>query len=108
MSYGERRHIITIQARSTTIDEYGGPAYGWSDHVKVWAKYRPLRGRELIAGKAAQSEVSAMFYTMYLPSVTTAMRIMHNGNVFDIESVINVDGLNRELEITATTGVNQG
>lgn len=108
MRAGELRHIITIQEPAKAVDEYGGDYVTWSDFATVRAKKRPLRGRELMAAQAAQSETEVMFYIRYLSGVNSKMRIVHGSDYYDITSVVNVNEQNRELEIAAKTGVNQG
>lgn len=108
MRAGKLRHRIIIQQKAPALDEYGGTVYEWSDYATVWAKKRPLRGRELMAAQAAQSETTVMFYTRYLSGINSTMRIVHDGEYYDIASVIDVDERHRELEISAKTGMSEG
>ena len=108
ISAGKYRHSIALQQPSKGTDPYGGEYDTWSDFATVRAKKRPLRGRELIAAHAAQSETEVMFYIRFLSGVNSSMRIVHGGEYYNITSVVDVDGRGRELEISAKTGVSEG
>lgn len=110
MSAGKYRQVITFQHITGTADDgYGGSVKVWGDFAaNVRAKKRPLRGRELVAAQAVQSETEVMFYTRYFPGVNTSMRIVCNGIYYDITAVVDVDERHRELEISAKTGLSEG
>lgn len=108
MFAGKLNKRITFQQKSATTDAYGGTIYTWADIATVWAKKRPLRGRELIAAQAAQSEATDMFYCRYRSDIDTADRISYNGKYYNITSIANVDENDVELEITTKTGLSEG
>ena len=100
---GELRHIIEIQERTESTDGYGGKLFTWTEFATVRAKFAPIKGRELTAAKAEYSEGTVRFYIRYLSGVTAKMRIIYNGQVYEIKAQpINTEGMNRELEILAT------
>lgn len=105
---GELRHVITIQERAETTDAYGGTVYIWSDFATVRAKVQPLRGRELIAAQAAQNQTTVKFYIRYLAGIDSTMRLVWDGNNYDIEPPVDVNGQGRVLEIMAKTGMSTG
>lgn len=105
---GKYRHSIVIQEPTKSTDAWGGEINTWSNFATVRAKKRPLRGRELIAAQAEQSETEVMFYIRYLSGVDRSMRIVHDSKYYDITSVVNVDERNRELEISTKTGMSEG
>lgn len=105
-----RKHnkLITLQRKAKTLDEWGGDIFTWEDIATVWAKKRPLRGRELVAAQAAQSESTDMWYCRYRSDLSSADRISFNSKSYDIQSIINIDEKNVELEITTKTGMSEG
>jgi len=100
--------IVTLQAKTMSTDDYGGPVETWADYARIWAKYRELRGRELFAAQAAQSETTAMFYVRYASYIVPSMRIIKDGKPYDITAVVDIDGKNVEMEISAKTGLSEG
>lgn len=96
------KHIITVQSRAESTDAYGGLIYTWSDFAKVWAEVDPLKGRELIAAQAAQSEITVRFVVRFVDGIDSTMRILHEGAAYNIMAPpINTGGMNRELVILA-------
>jgi SPP1 family predicted phage head-tail adaptor len=108
MNPGELNKIITIQSRASTTDAFGGTIYTWSTFATVWAKVSPLKGREMIAAQAAQSEVTTRIKTRWISGVTTGMRIVYDGQNFDIISAIDPNEAHEELQIMAKTGTSEG
>lgn len=108
MKTGGLNKIIAIQQRTEATDSDGGTYFTWSAFATVWAKKRPLRGRELVAAHAAQSLTEVMFYIRYLSGMTSSMRIVHGGEYYDITAIVNIDEGNRELEISTKTGMSTG
>ena len=100
MNAGKLRKLITIQQQSATNDEYGAQIISWSSFgIDRWADVEPLQGREYFAGHQFQSKIDTKFTLRYVAGVSPKMRILYNSLSYDIESVINVDERNRELQI---------
>ena len=108
ISAGKLREQIVIQSKAETTDEWGGTIFAWTTFATVRANARPLRGRELVAAQAAQSETEMMFYVRYLAGLDSSMRIVYNSTNYDITSIININERNRELEISTKTGLSEG
>ena len=108
MARGRYHHILTIQSKEATQDEWGGDIFDWTTIATVWGNAVPLRGRELVAASAEYAETTVRFYTNYLANVVPEMRVVGAGIPFDIVSVININGLGQELEIMARSGTNEG
>ena len=108
MQPGKLDKIITFQSKSASTGDYGGQAFTWADFATVWAHVQPLKGRELIAAKAAQSETDVRVYIRYLAGLNTSMRIVYNGKNYDITGIVDIDEKNVEMEISAKTGLSEG
>lgn len=96
------RHRITLQTLTTQNDGYGGDAETWNDYKTVWASVEPLSGRELIQAQQTQTQYSHRIRTRFFSDFTEEMRIQYKSRTFEIESIINVNERNRELEIMCT------
>lgn len=108
MNPGKYNHIIVLQSKTETTDEYGGPVESWADVATAWARVQPIKGREMIAAQAAKSETDVRFYTRYQDNLTTAMRIIYAGKNYDITGIVDIDERHVELEISAKTGTSGG
>ena len=104
---GRLRHVVDVQSMTFTTDSYGGKIRSWSNYLTgVRAEIKPLSGREFGAAQAAQSELTARIRMRYVSGIVPAMRIVHGSINYEIVSVVNVDGMSRELEIMVKTMVN--
>lgn len=110
MRAGKLNKVIKIQnITGYTEDTFGGDVPTWTDFVaSTRAEVAPLRGKELIAAQAAQSSIDTRFRTRYHSGVKSGMRIVYAGAYYDISSVIDPDEKHKELQILASTGVNEG
>ena len=100
MRAGRLRKKIFIQNTTSTRDAYGSDVTTWEDFAQNrWASVEPLRGTEGILGRAFQNKVDTRFTIRYIAGLKGNMRILYNQEAYDIESIINVDERNRELQI---------
>ena len=97
MRSGDLDQRVTVERNTTTTDGWGGVVTTWAPLFTAWAAVEPLTGREFIAAQAAQSEVSARIRMRYRPWMTAQDRVIHNGTVYTIESVIDHRSQGREL-----------
>lgn len=110
MRAGTLRHRVTIQHRSQTQNPNTGEITpGWEDVATVWASVEPLSAREFIAAQGQQSEVTARIKIRYREGITAAMRVLHRGNVYNIEGVLPDAKSGRHyLTLPVSEGVNDG
>ena len=80
------RHRITLQRFVKTQDPTTGLiSEEWVDDATVWASVEPLSGRDFIAARAQQSEISSRVVIRYRPDVDSTMRLVHRGRIYSIE-----------------------
>lgn len=109
MRAGKLRHRITIQRKSLTTDDYGGPVESWADvAANIPASIEPLSGRELVNAQAVNAEITTKITMRYLAGVTTADRITFEGKNYNLQSVADPEMRHRELIIMASVGLNEG
>ncbi|MDA8212164.1 MAG: phage head closure protein [Clostridia bacterium] len=99
MNAGELRHRVKIQQKSVTRDSFGAESVTWSDVATVWAVVEPLRGREFFGAQQVNAEVTTRIRIRYRSGVVPTMRALYGSRVYDIQSVINLDERNRELQL---------
>ena len=97
MKSGDLNQRISVERFTSTQDELGQPIEAWAPLFTCWAAVEPLTGREFIAAQAAQSEVTARIRMRFRPWMTAQDRVIHNGTIYMIESLIDVRSENREL-----------
>ena len=107
MRAGELRDRITIQRKTAAADAWGTPEpQGWEDVAKVWSNVRHQSGSESIRAGADTSIVRASIRIRWRTGIDAGMRVLHAGQVFDIEAVLpgvgrqHVDLVCRVLPVT--------
>ena len=101
MKAGKLRHKITIQQYTDGTNDNGYPEKTWTDFVSCWSSIEPIKGKEYFAAQTEHSKVDHIITCRYYTGITTDMRIKYNNQHFNIESILNVDERNRELQIMA-------
>ncbi|MCM1567093.1 MAG: phage head closure protein [Dehalobacter sp.] len=92
-------HGITIQQPVETIDQYKTPVTEWQDFASVLASVEPINGREFVLLKNTTSELTVRIRIYYYPGITTAMRVLYENRVFNIQSVIDYKELHQEMHL---------
>jgi len=93
------RHRITIQEHVTDQDEAGQPVDMWQDVATVWGAVEPLRGREYFAAQQVQAEVTTRIRIRYRRGIRPEMRVLYDGRLFNILSVIDPEERHVELQL---------
>lgn len=89
MRAGQLNHRITIQRPTGAQDAWGTPEpAGWEDVALVWADFRYQSGSESIRAGADVSTVRASVRIRWRTGVDAGMRVLHGGQVFDVEAVL--------------------
>lgn len=102
MRAGRMDRRIVIQSVSRVQDASGEPLESWSTLATVWAAVSPIRGNERFVDSQEKAERTTRFRIRYRSDVTADNRISYDGNIYDIEAVIE---LSRQegLEILTST-----
>lgn len=79
---------LTLQITTREPDGQGGFTEEWSDVGTVWAQLEPLNGYERMQGMKLGSPLSHKGLIRYRADLTTGMRAVYQGRVFDIKEVI--------------------
>lgn len=110
MQAGKLRHRITIQMRAQTQDPVTGEStFDWVDFGTVWAAFEPLSARDFIAAQATQNEIKARVKMRFLSGVDDTMRLIHAGEVYNIEGVLpDAESGRRYLTLPVSSGASDG
>ena len=89
MRSGLLRHRLTIQKLEQMYDRFGAPKNEeWVDYVKVWGSLEAMRGNEYWETGERQSRAVYRFKVRYRDDLTTLMRIIYKGQVFNITALL--------------------
>ena len=105
-SHSQYTTRITVQRLAGTADAAGhidgNTESNWTTYTTAWASVRSRGGREFWRVSQVQSDVDFVFncpWSKMLENATPDMRILSDGKVYEILSVINVDLANETVEI---------
>jgi SPP1 family predicted phage head-tail adaptor len=90
---GQLTERITLQARAAGKDVHGQPNGAWTDvtgATDIWARRRLLSAREFFAAAQTQNE-GVVEYVIRVQAVSTAWRLVWNGQNHDIVSADSPD-----------------
>jgi SPP1 family predicted phage head-tail adaptor len=80
MSAGKFDRVITIQAPTTTPDEYGTPQKTWATFWTGYAQLLTLSRQEFMLKELGETtEIVATYRIRYVAGVNLAMRVVHSG-----------------------------
>jgi len=111
---GRASHRIRIEEKSVTRNSIGEEVVTWEDVItdtadnSIWAEVWPLKGREFFAAQQTQYAADVRFRLRYRAGLTQDMRVVWNGDAFDILSIVDVGAAHHTTEILAVHGVRNG
>ena len=97
---GELRHRAVFLQKQVQVKS-GVSTTQWLPTFTCWCKVEPLSGREFWQAAAVNRENEVRFTLRYRNDVNPAMRILLEGKLYDITSVLDVDSHHSKLEILA-------
>lgn len=96
---GKRDRLVALRRQMTGTDAAGQPLGSWLTVDEVWASFRPVTGRELVAGgQVEDAEADATFRILFREDINRTWVIVLDGLIYDLKSIIEV-GRREELEI---------
>jgi SPP1 family predicted phage head-tail adaptor len=95
---GSLNKLVTIQAKTDTVDAIGQPINTWVDVATVWADIRYLSGLESIKSDAPNSIAKVSIRVRYRADITPAMRVVAGSIVYKITAVL-PDKKNRSVDL---------
>lgn len=95
----DRLNLIDIEQPTFTTNDFGEQTATWSLFVSVYAGIQGIGGREYIISDVKNAEIDYRFYTEFVEGVKPTMRVKFGERYFAIKNAINVDELNRELQL---------
>ncbi|MBF0421899.1 MAG: phage head closure protein [Magnetococcales bacterium] len=99
---GELRHRIAIQSRVSTRDASGEESVAWTTIVSCWANLDQLVGTKIANLGVSVAKVDAKITIRYNPLVTPTMRVLADGDTYEINSVIDPTGVKMEMNLLCT------
>lgn len=104
------RHRITLQVQAHTQDpDTGEDVVTWADWLADEpAEVVPLSGKEFLQSAATQAQVDTRMTIRWRAGVLTTMRIVFDGENYNVSAVLPDPTNRRWLTLMASRGVNDG
>lgn len=99
---GKYRHRVTISAAAgdATRDSFGRRKGSGSTVATVWAEKQDWSGDENKENGRETASVVTKWRTRYRTDVQSEMTLTHGSDVYDVLSVMDFDGMKREIVLT--------
>ncbi|MCX7570408.1 phage head closure protein [Tumebacillus sp. DT12] len=95
-------HLIKIQVSDLSRDADGLAVETWRDHLTIRGAVEPLQGREYDSAAAVNAEVTVRVRIRFQSGITSEMRLVYDGRIFNIKSVIDPGERHNELHLMCT------
>ncbi len=96
---GSRPHRVEVQQPNEVRDAQGGTTIQWETIFAAWASIEPLRGKEFWTAQQTENQMTHRVTIRWSKDVTTKMRLLFHGRVFNIGTLMNVDERGEQLEL---------
>lgn len=91
MKIGAMDRRVDIQVFTTTRDpDTNEQLQAWTTMATVWANRRDTSAREFLSADSNHSEQSVVFTIRWLPNITSLLRVIHDGQVFELTGVTEI------------------
>lgn len=108
MKAGDLRDLIQIEEKQETQSDSGEVIIEWVEVVQTYAAIEPISGREFFASQTIGSEVTTRIRIRYYPGIVTAMRVNHEGILYNVLTVLDINNRHRELHLMCSSGLTEG
>ena len=107
LTAGKLRHIIAFERKGRAPDGAGGSAVTWvtvatASDVRAWVK--PTTGNERLMAQRTEANITHRIYARYRDDILTSDRINFGGRLMQVKAIINIEEMNRWIEIHAIEG----
>lgn len=100
MQSGKLQNLIELQRQTETVAASGAVSSAWATYATGRAELRQAGISEFLTTAIEGTESNAVFLIRWLPGVSVADRIMHNGKAWNIVAIAEI-GRRRGLELRA-------
>ena len=107
INIGKLNKRLTFERLGDIEDEMGQIKQGRQPIATVWGSLYPVRNSEFYEIQKVQSKTTHKCYIRYRPGIDTGCFIEYAGELFEIESVIDVDMEHKMLEIMCSVYKNK-
>lgn len=99
MQSGKLRERVTLQSKTVVRDAFGSEVVTWVISATVWADVRSTDGTEQVESSVDQvvATISHSVLIRYMAGLSPSMRVVWQGKVLQILSIVENDNRQRQL-----------
>lgn len=105
---GKLKKRATLRYYTTVSDGMGGSLATWQDGAQIWCDVTPLSANEILQFGAVNSTITHKVVMRFNNAVTHENKLMLDGRIFSIGSVINAGEEGYITELLAYEEVSHG
>ncbi|MDI4498772.1 head-tail adaptor protein [Moraxella nonliquefaciens] len=81
---GKLRHRIKFYRATTTRSVTGAVSHEWEHILTLWGQFIPLSVKDIIAGQAEQTHITARAIIRHRTDIDHTMRVQYAGRMYEI------------------------
>lgn len=99
MQSGKLRERVTLQSKTVVRDAFGSEVVTWVISATVWADVRSTDGTEQVESSVDQvvATISHSVLIRYMAGLSPSIRVVWQGKVLQILSIVENDNRQRQL-----------
>ena len=101
MRGGLLRHKVQVQSKTEEADAHGQMIETWTTQGYAWANIVPESTVEVINGDRIDARRTHRIQIRWFQGMSPRHRLLHDGRVLNVRSVLNVQERNRDMELVA-------
>lgn len=105
---GNIKHRVIIQKSEKARDGFGAVKENWIDFKSLWAEVYDRSGIQVFATNQIKNEKSTRVRIRFRDDIDESMRVIFRGKPYDIQSVLDVSGDRKFLELMCAEGRRDG
>lgn len=105
------RHRLQLDEPVISRNDTGEEIVSWVTRATVFSSIEPVRGREFFGANQILGEIDTRIRIRWSPNVDQVnpkWRARHQTTIYNLQSVAHINLGQREIELMAKTGTNDG
>lgn len=103
------RHRLKFYRQTASRSVTGAVKVGQWEHIlTLWGQFTPLSVKDIIAGQAQDSQITARAKIRYRTDIDSMMRVQHAGRMYEIVGELLTDNVSGQeyLTLALSGGIN--
>lgn len=108
MRAGELRHRVDFQQKVVSQNALGAEVVTWQSQKRLWAKVWDVKADQSDVSDQQKNVVDTKIRVRYREDLSSTMRVVYQGNIYEILGFSNPSGEREYLDCVCRKGLNNG